>query len=392
MVESGSSNSSRDRDDAATAEPHRGPTFGEFNESSLKNDVTDEKETPAVPAGKHPAKSKRKGRESKPADGSPASVEQSGGAADSPVTDQPLTQEPQVDPANAQEGDGTNNEAPAITMVDLDKIKVEEKGSKPEAVEAMKESIANLGLMSPLILDKDFHLLAGRTRIAALKALGEKQALCIVRTLDSLHAELATIDENLIRSELSDLERLEQTKRRKEIYEELHPEAARPNGGRPPKNGATISSFTKDMAAKTGSSQRSVQQDLQIVENLSEAAKDVVRGTPVEDNKTELKRLSRKKPEEQVAAAEKLVEAKKTNGKTSRAPKPQSKTKTSAAAKPSPLQALSEVWKEAGEVSQRAFLTELIKQPKVAEWIKELLHDGGGDDKGSAPHERSMAG
>jgi ParB family chromosome partitioning protein len=278
-------------------------------------------------------------------------------------------------------------------MVYLDKIIVNSNGRKPKGVEALKESIADLGLLQPLILDENFHLVAGRTRKAALEALGAKQAPCRIMALDSLHAQLATIDENLKRSELSHLERAEQVKRRKEIYEALHPEAAvRPNGGRPPKNGETISSFTEDMAAKTGSSRRSVQQGVQIAENLSEATKDLVRGTPVEDNKTQLMALSRVAQQEQEAAAKEMVEADKTNRKKSRASKPQSTNKASAAAKSSSPQVLSEAWKEADEALRREFLVGLIRQPEVAALIQKLLQEVRGADQGSTPHETAGAG
>ena len=48
--------------------------------------------------------------------------------------------------------------------------------------------------------------------------------------MDELHAALATIDENLVRQELTILERSEQLSRKKEIYEALHAETKRGNG------------------------------------------------------------------------------------------------------------------------------------------------------------------
>jgi hypothetical protein len=47
----------------------------------------------------------------------------------------------------------------------------------------------------------------------------------MVLDVDELSSELAEIDENLIRNPLTKLEESEQMKRRKEIYEILHPES-----------------------------------------------------------------------------------------------------------------------------------------------------------------------
>lgn len=79
-------------------------------------------------------------------------------------------------------------------------------------------------------------------------------------------AELATIDENLCRNELSPAERAGAVARRKTLYESMHPETAyeaRP--GRAGKcrhdgdNSPPADRFTKATAAATGRSERSVQ-------------------------------------------------------------------------------------------------------------------------------------
>jgi ParB family chromosome partitioning protein len=85
---------------------------------------------------------------------------------------------------------------------------------------------------------------------------------------DGLRAEFAEIDENLIRNELTVLERGEYLARQKEIYEALHPEAkeyARKSYGGKKRHGLageTVSqadSFATDTAAKTGLTPRTIQ-------------------------------------------------------------------------------------------------------------------------------------
>jgi N6-adenosine-specific RNA methylase IME4 len=103
------------------------------------------------------------------------------------------------------------------------------------------------------------------------------------------------------------LERGEHYARRKPIYEQLHPEAATHGGDRRSKrNDFVLNSFADDTAAKTGVTPRTVQQEVQIATNLLPEVKELVRDTPFADSKTDLLALSRLKPEEQKAVAERL--------------------------------------------------------------------------------------
>ena len=67
-------------------------------------------------------------------------------------------------------------------------------------------------------------MIAGLHRLDAAKLLGWTEIECTVSSLEGLQAELAELDENFIRSELSTVEYGELLLRRKEIYEALHPE------------------------------------------------------------------------------------------------------------------------------------------------------------------------
>jgi len=148
--------------------------------------------------------------------------------------------------------------------------------------------------------------------MAAYKFLELTEIEANVVKLDSLHAELATIDENLVRNELTALERGEQLARRKQIYEALHPEARKGTAGAVASNKAqgnrcnaneTVS-FAEDVAKKTGLAPRTIQQDVQIATNLSDEAKAVIRETPLADRKRDLIAISRLPREEQKEAAE----------------------------------------------------------------------------------------
>ena len=96
----------------------------------------------------------------------------------------------------------------------------------------MADSIRELGLLHPIIVDKKYTLIAGLHRLEAVKLLEWTEIECTVSSLEGLKAELAEIDENVVRSDLSALEFGELLLKRKDIYEALHPEArATYNGG-----------------------------------------------------------------------------------------------------------------------------------------------------------------
>src|SRR3954453_5300150 len=87
------------------------------------------------------------------------------------------------------------------------------RNSRPRscvALDALSESIACVGLLSPITVrerDSGYEVLAGAHGLQACQLLGHTEISCVVLDVDDLRAELATIDENLIRTELSPSER-----------------------------------------------------------------------------------------------------------------------------------------------------------------------------------------
>ena len=94
----------------------------------------------------------------------------------------------------------------------------------PGDVKELADSILELGMINPVMVDQSYTLIAGLHRLEAMKLLGRTEIECTVSDLAGLQAELAEIDENFIRKDLSDAEFRELLLRRKEIYESLHPE------------------------------------------------------------------------------------------------------------------------------------------------------------------------
>ena len=96
-----------------------------------------------------------------------------------------------------------------------------------EAVHKLADSITKIGLLNPITIDQDYNLIAGLHRLEAAKLLGWTEIESNVSSLEGLMAELAEIDENLIRCELNFVDESEQLARRKDLYEMLYPETKR---------------------------------------------------------------------------------------------------------------------------------------------------------------------
>lgn len=193
-----------------------------------------------------------------------------------------------------------------------------------KVVSAMADSIAAIGLLNPVRVRKagdEYEVIAGAHRLAAHQVLGLVEIDCIVVDDDDLRAELAMIDENLCRAELSPSDRARQTARRKAIYLELHPETA--HGANLEGAGvANLASpeapaFAKATAQATGQSERTVQRDAERGEKVIDEVLDLIRGTKL-DTGTYLDKIKKLPPNEQVAAAKRDLAVDKKQAKAER--------------------------------------------------------------------------
>ena len=209
--------------------------------------------------------------------------------------------------------------------VEVAKIIVPEGHRSPDGaqVTALAESIAEVGLLEPVGLTANYHLIYGATRLAAHRTLERKTISAAIRDLDDLRVELAEIDENITRHNLTGVEEAKALARRKEIYELLHPETKVGNAQAAGSNrvqGKHVSdklspTFSKDTAARTGKSPRSVERMVKIGKNLDDKATKILAGTPSANNMTTLDKLSRLPAELQRQEATKLVRRQTKTGK-----------------------------------------------------------------------------
>lgn len=88
----------------------------------------------------------------------------------------------------------------------------------------LEKSIQTLGLIAPLVISPENVILAGARRYQAMLNLGFTETAVIIVDRNELERELVSIDENLVRKDLSKIEIESHLRRAKEIYQSLNPE------------------------------------------------------------------------------------------------------------------------------------------------------------------------
>jgi ParB family chromosome partitioning protein len=199
--------------------------------------------------------------------------------------------------------------------IPLSQITISEGHREPKNVEDLAESIAHLGLMHPITVvahgGEQYRCLAGANRIAACHTLGWTHIPAHIVDFAGLQAEMAMIDENLMRNELTDLELAEQLYRRKAIYETLHEETKHGGNRRQdPDSGSCprVPAFLDNAARITGRGRTTIGDYVQIAKHLDPEVKATLRHTPMANRKTDLLTLAKMKPEAQRTLAKTIVE------------------------------------------------------------------------------------
>jgi len=199
-------------------------------------------------------------------------------------------------------------------LLNINEIKVNpgRRELSQSGIEELAQSIADIGLLSPVSVDEEHTLIAGYHRLEAAKRLGWTEIECSVCKLKGLQAELAEIDENFVRTALTATQRGELLLRRKTIYETLHPETR--HGMR---NGQTAKDcsvqsletkyFVQDTTEKLGVSPSTVSRQVQVAKNTTPEAKQILQDSDVDLTQQEALKLSRLEPVQQKEAAAQLA-------------------------------------------------------------------------------------
>ncbi|MEE8657703.1 ParB domain-containing protein [Acetobacteraceae bacterium EV16G] len=218
-----------------------------------------------------------------------------------------------------------------ITEVEIKSVFIGERlrAVDPDYVALLAASIEENGLRQPIEVRKSddggYLLISGGHRLEAVRSLGETKIPAIIVEASELEAQLREIDENLFRRDLSALDRATFLARRKEVYQELHPET-RAGGDRRSKqmrkveHQATddddqmdkvdhlIPSFSDVTADRLGLSRRTIDRAIVLHKAILPDVREKIASTWLADSGAQLDMLAKQMPENQRRIADLIVE------------------------------------------------------------------------------------
>ena len=198
------------------------------------------------------------------------------------------------------------------------KVNPGRRGTLEKDVDELAASIMEIGLLNPITLAEDHTLIAGLHRLEAVKLLGWTEVECSITGLNGLSAELAELDENFARANLSPLELGELLARRKDIYESLYPETKAGVSQAIAMNKAkgnnvncnlqsTKKSFIEDSADVMGTHPSTIARHIKIAAELMPEAKEILRTAEKPVSSSNLKKIFKLDPEKQAEVSSLLV-------------------------------------------------------------------------------------
>ena len=261
-----------------------------------------------------------------------------------------------------------------VLPIPLDQIEVGERLRAIDAdyVSMIAASMAERGQDTPIIVtahpagEGRYRLVAGGHRVAAAREAGWTEIAGRVVEADELQAKLIEIDENLVRRELSALDRAVFLAERKSIYEALNP--ATKHGGRRDKTKSQSSAtwserFSAATAKRLGISERSIQAAVARAA-IRPDVRAMIASLPVADSGAELDKLAALSPELQFEVARRLAGETRTiaaallaiNGAERGNPRAEADRQYAA---------LLSAWRKAGKPARRRFIDLLVADGEV---------------------------
>lgn len=227
--------------------------------------------------------------------------------------------------------------------------------------------------------DGRYGLIAGGHRLRAAELLGWTEIPAFVFQGGDLLAQLAEIDENLIRRDLDPLDRAVFLARRKALHEKLYPEARHgAQGGRGGKRNETDTmSFSKATAERCGLTERTIRRAVAIATRLTGDSRRRIVGTDLAKKQSELLALSRLDAADQAAVLDLLLPA---DGAAPQARGVAAARRLLAGARPEnapasqTLTRLLHLWGRASRAERRAFLRHLHETGQVAGLLADAAH------------------
>jgi len=177
-----------------------------------------------------------------------------------------------------------------------------------DKVSELAESMKLIGQLEPLTITKDNVLLAGWHRLEAAKSLGWDEIKAEVFDGNEVECELAEIDENLMRNDLTILEQGEHLARRQELIGYKRGGDRKSSAFSKAQNEPLKT--TAEIAHDIGISKQTAKRRMQVARNIVPEVKDAIRNTEIANSTTQLLQLARLAPEEQIEVINYLDEEK----------------------------------------------------------------------------------
>lgn len=277
-----------------------------------------------------------------------------------------------------------------IVQIDTIIVPVRLRAVKPAWVEVLAASFAENGLQQAITIRQEgdqYILVAGAHRLAAAKSLG--WVVIDTKNLGEITSDAAAlieIDENLIRHELSALDRAIFIAQRADIYERLYPDTRQGiAGGRARQklardklstaesgvNHSAIAnlSFADATAEECGFSARTIRRALQLARDLDSDAREILAQTPLANNAAALQQIAKLSKQQQVVAAKFIRDGKSfADAIDTLVPTPKRNHVQDQ------LDALEKAWKRAGDAAREAFV-----QREIAQWNLKNRSTGGAE-------------
>lgn len=199
-----------------------------------------------------------------------------------------------------------------IIMVQVNKIIVTKdrfRIADSEKVQYLARNLKTGVLLNPITVNNNMELIAGLHRLEAYKLLRRKEIPCRILNIDEKQARLLEIDENLSRTEFTELEKGEALTEKVELMKELYMRG-KPEYEEFKKDSANFAlprKIMNEISETTGLSKRSIYLKMQIVRNLDEKVKDVIRYSELENNQACLEKISKLEPQDQMSLARSVV-------------------------------------------------------------------------------------
>lgn len=257
-------------------------------------------------------------------------------------------------------------------------------------VDKLAASIKEVGLIQPITVresvvirgtaEQGWQIVAGHHRVAACRALGWTEIDAIViDDASHLQSELMEIDENLCRAELTASQRTGYTKRRKQIWEALHPvekiavEQAVPPQSESPMARPQEKGFAASTAESTGMTKQAINRHIARADALGDEALTKVTNTSL-DSGVELDALAKMPAPERSELIERAAAGEQVSARAQAAP---------VASKPAPdrhlpirlYKAVQALLKTMGCNSADDLVDEINKLPELTKAEQSTLDD-----------------